>query len=292
MLSRGQIRKINKRIRKETGREFKDFKTSLRKDECYLCGLKFSSFNIDKPCIHWLLRPEGFKKKHFPSVYKKFDYFQIQAYFRWLANSEVPFRNINDLVEEKSLSKIIENTIKYKNLEWSFSSSPGDYSGHKFRFHGRFPHYHFQMKINGKIFIRYSDFHIPFIDKDLWTFKVKQGQIKGLEYTFGYGVGMQELLDNFSPEEILNLVSTTDDYSKSPLNLTTIIKANSGKTISGDEVANLIKEGKRTGIPLAKLIRKLKNVKAQTIITPGEGVPQISGRRGGRKKKKEKRPER
>lgn len=286
MLSREQIRKINKRIRRETEQEYKEFKTFLKRDECYLCGLKFSSFNIFEPCIHWLLRPEGFKKNYFPLVYKKFSYFQIQPYLRWLANSEVSLRNINDLVEEKSLSKMIENTIKYKNIEWSFSSSQGDYRGHKFRFRGRFPHYHFQMKINGEIFIRYSDFHIPFTDRDIWTLKVKQGKIKGLKHTFGHGAGMQEFLDNFSPEEILNLISTTDDYSKSLLNLTTIIKADLGKTISGDEIADLIEESKRTGIPFAKLIRKLKNVKAQTIIAPGEGIPRIAGRRGGRKKKK------
>ena len=45
----------------------------------------------------------------------------LNPYLRWVANScSKPIQNINDLVVDKSPKKVIEETIRYKNLEWSF----------------------------------------------------------------------------------------------------------------------------------------------------------------------------
>lgn len=117
-LSDQQIEETNKKVIEDTTKEYQEFKDALVKEICYMCNKSFSSFDVNEPCLHWLLRPPSFDKKHLPLVYSQYDYNRIQPYLRWLANAEVPFKNINDLVEEKSSKKIIENTIRYKNFEW------------------------------------------------------------------------------------------------------------------------------------------------------------------------------
>jgi len=279
-----QITKMNERTIKETEEEFQGFKDALKRDECYLCHQRFDYFSVDRPCIHWLLRPAGFNKKHFPLVFSRFDYWRINPYFRWLANSEAPFKNINDLVEEKRSSKVIEQTIKYKNLEWSFSCSKGDFTGHFFKIRGRKPHYHFQMRIDGNTFIKYSDFHIPFTDYDIWVFAIERGEIDQIKHIHTHGMGMQGVIDELPPETLLDTMTNTNEESEATWNIQTFVEAIPGKTISGDEIAELMKKSRETKIPMAKLMRSLKNTKIKTIIMPGPGVPKIAARKGGRGK--------
>ena len=76
------------------------------------------SFDENKPCFHWFTYPKGIKKKYFENYLKTpIGFFQLDTYFRWLANSERPIGNINDLKEEISSTSYIETTYKYKNLE-------------------------------------------------------------------------------------------------------------------------------------------------------------------------------
>lgn len=279
-----QIKKMNERTVRETEKEYIEFKDALKRDECYLCHKKFSYFSIDHPCIHWLLRPSGFDKKHFPIVFTRFDYWRINPYLRWLANSEALFRNINDLVEEKCSSKVVEQTIKYKNFEWSFSCSKTDITGHSLKIRGRKPHYHFQMKIDGNIFIKYSDFHIPFTDYDLWVFAIVRNEFDQIKHVQTHGMGMQGVIDELPPRTLLDAMINTSEESEATWNPQTIVEAMPGKTISGDEIADLIKKSIETKIPIARLIKNLKNIKIKTIIMPGPGVPKIAARKGGRKK--------
>lgn len=284
MFTPEQTKMMNARMKKEVEEEFREFKECLEVNKCYLCYLNFDIFEIKKPCIHWLLYPTGFKKRYFPLVYKSFDCFQIQSYLRWLANSEAPLLNINDLVVERASSKMIENTIRYKNIEWSFSWSSHDRNGHTLRLRGRYPHYHFQMKKDNKLVICYSDFHIPFTEKDIWTLDIQQGNVQEIQHIFGHGGGIQEVFDRYSPEELLNLMSTTKEKDKSVFEISTLVKADPGKTISGDEISDLIKESNQTGVPFAKLARGLKNIKIRTIIMPSDSIPKIAGRKPRKKK--------
>lgn len=157
---------INKQCRKKTNEEHQRFLKCLKEGNCYLCSQSFKHFDLQNSCIHWLLGSHGpkefNKKKHLYQINKKFSYHQIDAYFRWLANSEILFSNINDLEIEKDPTKIIEHTIKYKNLEWSFSCSKGDYCGHPQTQSGNFPHYHLQMRQDKRTIISFSQFHLPF----------------------------------------------------------------------------------------------------------------------------------
>jgi hypothetical protein len=260
--------------------QFREFKANLGRGICFYCNQNIESFLSDRPCFHWLLNPKGFKKKFFPTLYAKYGFHQLETYLRWLANTETPVRNINDLDIEKNPSKKIELTIIYKNMEWSFSCSNGDYEGHKDKYEGSYPHYHFQMKSNGRVIINYGGFHIPFSDYDEFVFAVKQGDIERLKYAHSFGAGMQSLMDRMTPEKMLGGMKNSDNViEKDQFHLSTYIEADPGTTISGDEIADLIKESKATGEPLAKLAQKIKNVRITTVITPGPGIPEISNRK-------------
>lgn len=272
---------MNKKTFEDTDREYKEFQEQLSKGKCYICGEKIDSFIENKPCHHWLLRPFGFNKKHFPLVYKKFNFFRIEAYLRWIANSEIIAGNINDITEETNPNKLFEHTIKYKNFEWSFSCSSGDLAGHKVSFLGRFPHYHFQMRIDGRPFIDYANFHIPFTDEDFFQLPIMLGMVDKAKYTHTHGAGMQEMM-SIDPETLLNSMQKAVDETNSIYNVQTLVEAEPGKTLSGDEIADLFKKSKELNVPVAKLIKELKNVgSATTFITPGPRVPRQAGRKKG-----------
>jgi len=273
-----KLREIGDQDHEEAETEFREFKTALKQGLCNYCGQPLKYFLSDRPCIHWLLNPKGFKKKFFPLIYAQTGFHQIEAYLRWLANTEVPIKNINDLVLEKNPSKIIELTIKYKNLEWSFSCSRGDYEGHENKHDGQMPHFHFQMKCNGRVIINYGGFHIPFNDYDKFVFAVKRGDIDTLRYSHSRGSGMQSFIEQISPERLLEGMKRTGNEKEGEFHLYTDIEADPGTTISGDDIADLIKESNETGEPISKLVKKLKNARITTTITLGPAITKIAGR--------------
>lgn len=267
-------------------KDFQELKDYLSKGKCNYCGQSISHFSEKKPCFHWLLKPKGFKKRHFPLLFKDKSFHQINAYLRWVANSELPIQNINDISGERLSNKIIEETIKYKNLEWSFCCSKNDMEGHKDKYKGREPHYHFQMKIDNLVIINYNGFHIPFNDYDNFCFAVEHDEFDRLKSGHIISAGMQSMFDNFSPEELLEKMHKSPENSpeKEQFSIDTLISAKKGTTISGDELADIIDEHKKTGIPMAKLLKKLENVNMQTFISPGPAVPEKSIRTPHRKK--------
>ena len=128
--------------------EHSDFSAKFAEGICYLCDAPVSSFDRQTPCAHWLLNPKGFTKADFPAVAKRFGFFQLENYARWIANEDSFARNINDLKDEGT-GKLIEFTVRYKELEWGLSPSESDYLGHQTAKHARHAHYHFQMRIRG-----------------------------------------------------------------------------------------------------------------------------------------------
>ncbi len=283
-----ELHKRNKEELEKTARDFKEFKDALSKGRCSFCGNPITHFSKKVSCFHWLLKPKGFKTKHFPLLYGQKSYHQINSYLRWVANTEHPIKNINDIVEERALSKVIEETIKYKQFEWSFSSSKGDFEGHKNSKEGKMSHYHFQMRIDGNIVIRYRQFHIPFTDYDDFCFAVTRGEFDRIKGGWIEGAGMQSLYENLSPEDLLDMmVAVSPEKEKdAQFNTQTVISADEGTSISGDDLADILEEHERTKVPIAKLIRRLKNITATSYITPGQGVPQIAARKPNRGKKK------
>jgi hypothetical protein len=90
---------------------------------------------------------------------------------------------------------------------------------------------------------------------------------------------MQDLFNHLSPEELVEHMRKATDDSDAQFGVSIMIEADEGTTISGDEIADLMEERERTGVSMAKLAQKLKNVKIQTVITPGPGVPEIAARK-------------
>jgi len=272
---------LEKKQREANEEEYKKFRSALDKGICYICSSKLDTFIVEKPCLHWLLRPEGFNKKHFPLVYRKFSYFRIQPFLRWLANTEVLAVNINDLAEETNPKKLFEYTIKYKGLEWSFSCSKGDPAGHFSIYKDvRSPHYHFQMRIDRKPFIDYGDFHIPFKTEDFFHLPIALGRVPNARYVHGRGMGMQDAMTFMDPEQIVDGARRAEDDSSAMYHMSTLVEAEPGKGISGDEISEILKKHKQTGEPLAKLVKGLKNVRSiRTFIEPGPKVPEQAGRK-------------
>ena len=190
-LPQEKIDEINKKEIENTKQQYKEFKENFEKGICYICKTKLDSFNEDEPCVHWLLRPKGFKKQHFDLILQKANLSNIDSYLRWVANQDKKLQNINDLSEEKKESMMFEQIIKYKNYEWSFSCSKNDFEGHNNRRQGKNPHWHFQMRIDNQPFINFGDFHILLSPYDKYVIRVKRNEIKNISHYDGFGSGME-----------------------------------------------------------------------------------------------------
>lgn len=283
-LSEDERRRISDDGMKKTDEIYASFKEHYSQGNCHICKSHLKSFSPKKPCLHWLLRPKGFKKKHFSSLFNRYGYFQMEVFARWVTNLEDPVHNINDLEVERRDKKIFETTIKYKHIEWSFSCSPSDLEGHKNSPHTNFPHFHFQMRLDKKPFINYTDFHVPFKDEDIWKLAmINQTEIP-FEHHFRYGEGMQSVMSEEAHEFIMNNSVKAEDESEATYKFDTIVHAKPGQTISGDDIAELIEESKKTGVPFAKLAERL-DADVQVIVKAGDAVPDIASRKATKRNK-------
>lgn len=276
-ISQEEMQRISEEEMKKTNESYNAFMEHFSKGNCYLCGSPLMTFNSKKPCIHWFLRPNGFKKKHFKVLLGLYGYFQMEAFARWVASQDEPIKNINDLNTEKREKKIIETTIKYKHIEWSFSCSNSDLEGHGNSQYTNFPHFHFQMRIDKKPFINYKDFHIPFKDEDIWKLAMINQNDIFIEHNFKHGEGMQSVLNEDAHEYLIDNSEKVENESEATYKFDTIVTAKHGKTISGDDIADLIEESKKTGVPFAKLAHRLE-ANVRVIIKAGDGVPKIAKR--------------
>lgn len=253
------------------------FKQGYEIEQCYLCGKDFKSVSREEPCLHWLLRRGKFKTKDIKLIAEKFGYHQIAAYLRWCANEERIAANINDLSDEAAPGKILSSTIRWKNIEWSFDCSPNDFAGHGGK-HTSFPHYHFQMRIDGRQFINFNDYHLPFNDMDLFAFQVNG--LDGVHIDFGqHGMGMNTAM-SFDPQDIIDHMPLAESEEGSAFNMQTMVIA--GDTpMRGEDIAAAAEESRRTGRSMASILHeRLKGtgVSIQTIVTPSESVPEITPR--------------
>jgi len=265
----------------------REFVEALEKGYCSICGGQIELFEIHKPCMHWFTYPSGIKKKkHFYQLLRKpLSYYGLDAYFRWLANSEVLFGNINDLKEDLSTTSYAETTIRYKNIEWAFSLGNTDLEGHQGAQVGQDPHYHIQMTVDGRPFIGFNDFHIRFTDSDLFTMEmIRQGGGRfHYEAYKGHGIG---LIESGTDIELLDdHMILADDLDSAPFHRQTIIEAGEDGLISGDLVREAVLESQRTKEPIGKVLQRMlataqPNASVRTIIAPGPGVPAMSKRSG------------
>lgn len=282
-LSPEQIAEGNAKSRRSAEDEFSRFNKHFDAGACYLCEKSLTSFSKKLPCPHWLLKPKGFKKNDLPAIADHYGFFQIQAFLRWVANREAFAKNINDLEAEGSGAKLFEVTIRWKNLEWAFSCAESDYQGHATSQHSKHPHYHFQMRLDNRPFINYSDFHLPFSEMDIIEIEAMRASEGRVRRHFSFGEGMNDVLSDETVEHIVASTVPADHEGDGTFKLDSIAMAKEGKTISGDDIYALIQEAKAKGVTVASLMHKLPNARTRVIVTPGPGVVEQAprGRRKG-----------
>jgi hypothetical protein len=283
-ISDEEMEEIQIRQLEQAEKEFDEFSSKFEAGSCYLCGHPIKTFNSGHPCLHWLLKPKGFKKKHFKQIYEEYSYTQISSYLRWVANHDSPFTNINDLAFDRTGNKIIELTIKYRHLEWSFSCSESDYNGHQTSQHARHPHYHFQMRIDHRPFINYNDFHATFHHRDLIEMEAEKLRPDEIKRTHPFGEGMEVASDSENIWDILENSSGSADEENGMFDISSMVYMDDGRTIDGDMLVEIIDEAREKDVPIATLIHKLGG-QQKILISPGGAVPEKAPRTPARKKK-------
>jgi hypothetical protein len=279
-----QRRHVNEVDRRAAEAEYQEFLAHFAIGSCYLCEKPLASFSKKSPCPHWLLKPKGFKKKDFLEIARCYGYFQIQSFLRWVASQDGFARNINDLPEEGTGGKLFEVTIKYKDFEWGFSCTESDYEGHATSQHARHRHYHFQMRIDRRPFINYRDFHVPFSEMDVVNIEAMRALPGKVKERYPFGAGMQDILNDETVEHVVNTTLPAHDSEEAHFKLDTIVMAEEGKSISGDDLYQLIHDAKAKGVTVASIIHKLPHARTEVIVTPGPAVVKQAPRSGRKKK--------
>jgi hypothetical protein len=274
-----QIQHGNGISRQRAEAEFRRFNEHFDAGNCYLCKKPLASFSRKLPCPHWLMKPKGFKKNDLPAVTRLYGFYQIQSFLRWVANREAFAKNINDLADEGT-GKLFEVTIRWKNIEWAFSCGESDYQGHATSQHSKHPHYHFQMRLDQRPFINYSDFHLPFSEMDVINIEAMRASPERVKQRFSFGEGINDVLTDETVDLIVNTSAPSSNEDDGTFKLDTIAMAEEGKTISGDDLYAIIQEAKAKGVTVASLMHKLPNARTQVIVTPGPGVVEQAPRSG------------
>lgn len=269
-----QIKEGNKKQMAENKAIYFEFSDAYTKGCCFLCGMKLDYFNASETCFHWFLKPPDLKKNHFKDYLSQdIGFFKLESYFRWLAHIEKPFRNINDLKCETSVSKLLETTIKYKNIEWTLTYGNSDLEGHKGSYNGDFPHFHFQMLVDGLPFIRFNDFHIPFSKEDLFNIELLKRD--DVLFRNSQAPGMTDILEDSEMLELLDDHCTVPENEEdASLNFGTMIQMPEGKTMSGEVIAEIFEESNRTKRPVRHLMKEhFPDASIVSQVTPADGVP-------------------
>ena len=234
-ISQDEFDRENKLQDEKNKKVHKEFLDGMAIGKCFLCYNDINSFKVNEPCFHWFLYPVGIRKKHFEKYLETpIGFYNLDSYFRWLANTENFIVNINDLKDETSKTSFLETTFRHKNIEWAFSIGYTDIEGHLNAKVGDKPHFHIQMIVDNRIFLKFNDFHIPFSEEDLFMlelFEQNKDKLK-LGQTFGLGISVLEDKDTFKLLE--KSMIRSDDYKNAPFNRQTIVQAPKGKKISGE----------------------------------------------------------
>lgn len=278
------IERQNNLIIQQQEQEYASFQKHLRNESCYICGLKMNEFNENSFCLHWFTYPIGIKKKHFEKILKgnlSFGFTNLDAYFRWLANSENFIGNINDLKSDTSENSYLETTYKYKNIQWAFSIGNTDLEGHKNSAIASAPHYHIEMKVDGNIFIMFNDFHLKFNDQDLFIIEARKQIPENIITTNDVDAGMSFLENEENIDLIKEISEVTEDYDNATVNYQSVFIFDKDNPITGEMLQEAMRESKVTKKPIGLILsEKLKSAKSTIIISPGDGVPKMSKRSG------------
>ena len=281
-----ELEKFNNKNAKKTRLDYEEFKNDLSIGKCWLCKEQFDYCDLRYPCHHWLLLPQKLRKRHLKNLFEKFTYDQLEGFLRWYVNAHDHAKHINDLRDEHAEDLARAVTIKFDDIEWSMQFGQSCIDGK----HGDVgPHYHMQIKNKGMIFHSFSDNHIKLSDYGLWRLNIDLGNDSKIRRIDVDAAGIQDMFDNYKAEDLLSSMHTTDDYDNAQFHVQSLVIAEEGHTISGDDIVNLYEESKRTGKPVSQLLHKLQNVKTTVMVEPGPGIPEAAVRekhRGNKSKTK------
>jgi hypothetical protein len=257
------------------------FSETFKAGKCSICGSDLTAYVPDRPCLHWLLKPNGFEKADLLKITKRYSMRQIEGYIRRVANEEALAININDLADEGS-GKLVELTVKYKDLEWAISCGKTDYDGHQGdNEDAKKPHYHFQMRIDNKRYVDYGDFHIPLHHSDVVNMEAERLAPGRVPRTFVGGEGMGDVFKEENVERLAVDGRVAEREADGAVKFDHIVVAEKGKPMLAEDVQAALREAREQGKPAAGLLRKLPNVKVMTMAEPGPGVVKQAVR-GGR----------
>ena len=197
-----------------------------------------------------------------------------------MANEEAFAKNINDLAEESSGKKLIELSIRYKNLVWSFSCAPTDYEGHATSQFAQHPHYHVAMTIDGRPFISFNDLHLPFSYRDIQSIEAMRLAPDIFRPSFPKGEGMGDILTDDNLEKILEAAGLPVEDADGTFNISTLMFADEGKQINGDDIYKAAQRAKREGTSIAHQLKNVPNATVRTFVQPGDAVVEQAHRQG------------
>jgi hypothetical protein len=271
--------------------EYEEFEKAFKCNICYLCKNFLNSFVKDKPCLHWLLLPVGITKKDLLRYLNtsEISFYKLEAYLRWVASTETPFININDSEENKRPNVFFSKTIRFRNIEWALFCSNSDKEGHIGSKEGDKPHWHIQIYQDKGVFIKFTDCHIQFSDKDLFFIEAKEKLGDDLKFFHFKGLGLSEIEHRIKEESFDRIDKETEiseNQKTACIMKRTIITAKKGHKISVDDINEAIEKHINTKESLKDIIaKKTKNLEVKTIISPSDNFPEMIIRNQRKKKK-------
>jgi hypothetical protein len=135
------------------------------------------------------------------------------------------------------------------------------------------------MRIDGRQFINFNDFHVPFTNHDLFILKNSMEQEDWFKHNFGaIGSGMQDAV-SVELEDILEHTSRSDSEDEATYHFSTMIDVRDAP-ISGEEIYEIQQEAERTGKSFAFVAQKRLKERAnvQTVVSPAGSIPDIASR--------------
>lgn len=204
---------LQKGFDEQNEKDFISLCTSLKQGKCSLCGHSLDYYDENAPCFHLLLNPKLRRKVRENLFSRPISFIKLYTYLAWVANSEKPFENINDILCDISDKRLFEATIRYKNIQWSFCFSKEDLEGHHGSKIGKMPHYHFQMSVDNNIIVSYNSTHIQFTPDDFMCFEMIRQNAIQIDPQYASGLDMLKGILQVSvlPNGLVEFVETISE---------------------------------------------------------------------------------
>jgi hypothetical protein len=232
--------------------------------------------NVAIPCVHWLLKPDGIKPKNLIQLIHEKGYFSIHSYLRWAATVDGLFSNINDESELNEVP-IIHETIRLGNFEWTIICKKGDFEGHGGK--TDFPHFHVQLVSKGKVHIRFNTEHFRLNRNDLFVLNLRVYHGDVFNVTSLIAPSPKTLFEFVPPEKIIESLEAPPEGKRANVKVDTFITAKEGESLSGDKIAEMIRESEEKKVPIAALVEKyFPSSQVNQILSPSEDQPENHNR--------------